>query len=467
MPRETIYKIIISLLILALLGAVIFIIAIVTQDIVVLEKGERPKKIIEIDNAHITGRQDGKKIWEIWANHAWSPLGERVTNFEDITNGLVFQKDRLLIRNVRASKIKVYRSTDDMEMFGSPTLEAEVNLWESRPNQFASLETEYLKYKHNKEQTQLLRKIKIQDKDEIILANRIVIDNKKNTAKISGNLKYQRKNLILRGEPLLADLEKETISIDSGFRAVISPEAGDTQTDKTNVSGKRLKYFIKDDVVDMKKGIHIQQGKRWIKGDKAVFLNAEKELIIEENVDSLLEEDTYLKSKYLSVSTENKDAIAEFNVTVNQPGKLAFGNAGKYEDKTKTLTLSGNVKAVFEKGRDLIDEKTAKKITHSEAKKALKEKTLLFTDTLAISTENKNAYAKNNVKVSQKGQTAKADSAEYDDEKKTITLTDNVYILKESTNEWIKTEKVVVDVENEVFEAQGRVQTEFILKKQE
>jgi lipopolysaccharide assembly outer membrane protein LptD (OstA) len=463
--KETIYKLVIFFLIIIILAGAVVIIAMVTKDISLLPTGPSAEKIIEIENAHIIGRQEGNKIWEIWAKHAWSPSGERVTNFENITNGQVYQKKRLMIRSIRASKINVYRATDDLEMQGTPTLEAEVNLWESRPNNFASMEAQYLKYERVPQQTRIQQNIKIRDREEIITAENIEINNQDNTAVISGNLEYRKKNLSLRGEPLKADLNLENIKLENGFWALITPEKDEGKVEKTNLSGKYLEYFIKDDVVEMKEGIFILQGERWVKGEKALFTNEDKNLKIEGGVDSRLEEDTYLKCGRLTLSSEDKNAAAEDSVEVNQPGKLASGERAEFKDKTKTLTLSNNVKCVFEKGRDLIDQETARKLTHSEAKAALEEKTVLSADSLAISTENKNAKAKTKVLVSQKGKTAKADGADYDDQKKTITLSQNVYLLKETTGEWIKTGKVIVSVEDETFKAQGGVETEFILKK--
>jgi len=98
-------------------------------------------------------------------------------------------------------------------------------------------------------------------------------------------------------------------------------------------------------------------------------------------------------------------------------------------------------------------------LKNPEARKFLKEKTVLYADRLDLSTKTSNAKAYGSVLVVQNEKEAKADMAIYDDKEETMVLTGNVYLKKK--DDWVKAEKVLVSVRNETFEAVGSVEAEF------
>jgi len=151
------------------------------------------------------------------------------------------------------------------------------------------------------------------------------------------------------------------------------------------------------------------------------------------------------------------------SIEVTQKNKTAVANNAAYDDKSKTVVLSSNVKAVIVKLKDIIREKSAEKVKGEEAKGALQEKTVITCNSLRLSTENGDCTAYGKVLVSQKDKEAKSDEAVYSEDSENIVLKGNVYMKRK--NDWVKANKVIVSVDKETFEAIGAVETIFKVKK--
>lgn len=151
------------------------------------------------------------------------------------------------------------------------------------------------------------------------------------------------------------------------------------------------------------------------------------------------------------------------SIEVTQKNKSAVSDKADYDDNTKNIVLSSNVKATIKKLKNLIKDKSANKIKEEETKKALQEMTLITCDRLVLSTEKGDCNAYGNVLVFQKEKEAKADEAFYQEDSENIVLTGNVYMKRK--NDWVKANKVIVSVDKETFEAIGEVETTFKVNK--
>ncbi len=151
------------------------------------------------------------------------------------------------------------------------------------------------------------------------------------------------------------------------------------------------------------------------------------------------------------------------SIEVIQKNKTVFSDKAIYYDDHGSIVLSSNVKAVIKKLKNIIKKKSSEKIKGEEAKKTLQETTVINCDKLTVSTDNGDCTASGNVLVTQKEQEAKADNAVYTEKGENIVMTGNVYMKRKDA--WVKANKVIVHVENGIFEAKGQVETEFTVKK--
>jgi len=151
------------------------------------------------------------------------------------------------------------------------------------------------------------------------------------------------------------------------------------------------------------------------------------------------------------------------SIEVKQKNKTAVSDNATYDDLSKTIVLSSNVRTVIEKLKNIMKEKSAEKVKGEEAKKALQERTIITCNRLRLSTENGDCTAYGKVLVSQKDKEAKSDEAVYSEDSENIVLKGNVYMKRK--NDWVKANKVIISVDKETFEAVGAVETIFKVKK--
>ncbi len=335
-----------------------------------------PEKIIILKNTTFAGFEEGKKVFEIFAEEGWIGRAQDSTTFENVKNGKVYKEDSLFVKNLTARRIRTYRYTKDIEIFSKGEeereglLKADINLSllgkGGKKARFASFSADHLKYNPINGKSFFDGDIVIRDRKLTISGEKMEIDSVEGTGFLEGNLCLKAKD--------------------------------------ASLSGGTMKMCFRGDI-----------------------------------------------------------ATIESRVALGARGKAATGERAIYSGKEETITLKDNVKAIFEKGEKLITLEKASYLKNPEAKIALSEATILTGDELKIPLEKKDAYAKGNVIVEQKGRIAKANNAEYISKDDIIVLTGNVY-LKQG-DDWLKTQKVIVSVKNETFEALGGIEAEFKLRR--
>lgn len=229
-----------------------------------------------------------------------------------------------------------------------------------------------------------------------------------------------------------------------------------------SISANKLKYDPSKKKTILTGNVVLKEKDISIYSKKADIDHEDKVAILSGNL-ALKRDDLEILGDYLKAETSPDRYIIEGNVSVLQPGKVALGENAVYLGEEEIITLSGKAQLILEKGKALLKEEGVKEMKSPEAKEALEEKTVLECNELELLTDPDDAIAKGDVLVTQKDKTAKADYAKYLDSEDKIILTGNVFMKRES--DWIKTEKIIISIEDETFEAFGKVETEFKLKK--
>ena len=367
---------------------------------------ERIEKIAEFQNTRVAGHKEGKKVWVFYAKQGWMDRGKTTTHLRDVEKGMLYKNGDLIVRNLRAPRIKAFRHSEIIEAYGESTdkykLSAQIAFTpkkKGKKREFANLNADFLRYNPNTEKSEIERNIKVVEKEVTLYAQKMLVDHDKETADLEKDIKVVRSDINLTCQKLHYDSNQEKLNAWGKVRSKIkgSPEA------YVNASSMDLFADDKKDV-NIKGDLRITQGKKASVADQAIY-NKEK-------------------------------------------GKLV---------------LTGNVHSIIEKGEALLKEDTARKLRSKEAKELLGDKTLLDADKLVMYTENGNADAYGNVYVTQKGREAKAERAAYSEETEIITLTGDVFMKKEK--QWVKCQSVDISVKDETFEAFGEVESEFKIKK--
>lgn len=371
------------------------------------------EKSAEFKSVYVTGRKEGKKSWEFFAESGWSTKDQEMTYLTNVSRGNIYKDGELIVKNLVAKRAKAYRTTNVVESFGkeegSPESQSKLLAYidlgrvsDKEKVEWIKLIADYLKYYEKEKKSEASGKVKVVKKDSQIFAEKIYIDHEKKIAN------------------------------------------------------------IKEDVILLRK-----DGK--LSADEIEYLGEEEKLIAKGKVNFKISEKnkretltTKLKCEKASFFTDSeKDLSAEGSLEVIQKHKMSVAQAGTYIPKKKELILTDGVTSVIEKAGAILKEETAKKLSNPDVKNILKEKTILRCRKLTLSTFSGNGEAVGSVEVFQKGREAKADFGKYNDQEEILILTGNAFLKKEK--DWVKCKEVVVSVRDETFEAKGQVEAEFKL----
>lgn len=362
------------------------------------------EKILEFKQAFIGGHEEGKKVWSFYAEKGWSNKQKDYTYLEGVSQGQFYnKKGELLVRNLKAPRVKAQRYSKVVEAYGLPShqLTADISFSKvSGRRKYADLLTDYLKYNPNRKLSELKGHIRLKDPKLTLNCDEMEIDHDKGIAYLKDNINIRRKDLSLTSRELIYFSDEERLSAAGSVEARIKSEPKPSR-----VLADRVTFF----------------------------------------------------------ADEKKDFSAVGNILVFQGSKTAVADQALYSQPKNKLVLKGRVKTVIEKARAILKADTAKKLKSEEGRKLLKEKTVLTSDMLEMSTKSGDAVAEGSVVVTQKGREGKAEQAVYNDKSEDITLTGNVFLKKQK--EWIKCRSILVSVKDETFEAVGSVEAEFKLKK--
>lgn len=371
---------------------------------------EKTEKIAEFKETRVSGRKEGKKVWEFYAQEGWTTKDREITYLSKIRQGEIYKGGKVVVHKLTAPYGKAYRHSENIEVFGLPEgqkegpsqLKAYLALGrfsqtrKEEQDEWTKLVANSLKYFPAEKRSFMEGNVELHKKDSIIYAEKIIVDHERKIADITGKIKIKRK--------------------DGVFHADSTQYTSDDE--RLEASGN----------VDL----NIVDGalKTRIKSDRASFF-----------------------------TNMAQDMSIAGNLEVAQGKKIAVAEEGIYSQKRKELAMKGKVRAIFEKARAILKDETVKKLGNPEARKILKEKTVLTSEALVFSTHTGDATASGSVFVSQKGREAKADEAVYDEKNETLTLSGNVSLKKEE--DWVSSRKVIVSIRDETFEAIGAVEAKF------
>jgi lipopolysaccharide export system protein LptA len=364
-----------------------------------------PERLIEFTHPHVVGRCGMQKDWELTAQSGWSTKNQNTTTLTGITNGIVFEKNVPTIRKLFAKEVKISRVSDRVEATGSP-LWAEIDLHRAtqqkpnRPPKYAKLSAAQIKYNNRDKLSEVFDGVRIIDGKITIRADYMKVNHRDKTAVINKNVWATKGQLTLFCNEMQARPADEEYNADGNVRIILD-------------NGKEITR---------------------ITADRAIFKQKGQELV----------------EIYGSVK-------------IIHPRRIAAADAALYNEKSKEMTLHGNIKTVFEKAETYLTPKTLSKLDNPDARKILKGQIYLTSKEMTIFTESDDALASGEVLVTQNAQEAKADTALYKDQEEKIYLSGNASLKKE--NKWIGADKVSISIPDEVFEAVGGVRTRFILKK--
>jgi len=220
---------------------------------------------------------------------------------------------------------------------------------------------------------------------------------------------------------------------------IASGESSSGKTRFVTLIADEMKYNKDSEIAQAKGNVRIFEKDFEIRGSKMEIKGKSNKALISGGV-RIAKEKTKITGNNMDADLSGQTYIISGNAALSQEDKLVSGETAFLDEEKGTVRLENNV-------RFFIKEENA----------------ILSCDAIDLSTENENGEASGSVLITQKEKRAKSDRAVYTSDSETVVMTGNVYIEREG--EWIKTEKVIVSLKDESFEAVGRVEAEFKIKK--
>ena len=294
------------------------------------------------------------------------------------------------------------------------------------------------------------------EKKSRIVADEIRDDKKANQAYAFGHVKIKQEDVEIKAERARYDMLKKISTIDVPVEVLQKPK----NQPQTTLTGKSLVMM------------HAQ---------KKVLVNGDVKLVRQGNPNAqapdpsrkeklktaFKKEDTVITGDRMEYWTDKKDAKFIGKVIVLQKEKKAEGDECFLDNARGTITLTGKVKLTQIKGdwlvrEGLVDDSTPDK----DRDEAIENQSTVDCDKLVIDQKTNNALATGKlVTIKQKNKTAISKKTFYEDKAQTTTLTEDVYVKREDTGEWMKAQRAVFHHDKDRFEAYGtpkaRVETEF------
>lgn len=349
---------------------------------------EKTDKLAEFYGTRVMGRKDGHKLWEFTAEKGWTLKNQDSSQLINVKNGQVYnKKGYLVVASLVAPRAIVNPRTEIIEAFGQPEgvmnkpskLKAVVDLgkFSSKKKQdWTTIIADYIIYRAQQSNSEMTGHALLIKKDTRLLADAIGIDHEKKIARISGHLRLQRQDGLLKA--MFADYYSENEKLD--VYGSVTFEVKDKGSKATSIRcGRAILYNDPNLDVELFGGVEAVQGKKlslarngiYSRKGKKLFLFGETKTIIEKaqalvrretaqkiHDAEFLRAKTYITSDSIEFSTRSGNARAAGNVVVTQKGKEAKAEAAYYDDKREILTMKGSVQ--MKKGADWL---SCKKIT--------------------------------------------------------------------------------------------------------
>ena len=178
---------------------------------------------------------------------------------------------------------------------------------------------------------------------------------------------------------------------------------------------------------------------------------------------ALSKDETTITAARIVFRWDTNEAEAEGHVVVRQPDKTGWADRMVYSEASNTLTLTGNVIVEQLSGDWLVREGVATAPRDPQQQQALRSTTRLTCNRLTMTLKERDIVAEGLVKVTQKDRWATGDRATYTEATRVLVVTGTVR-MQETDGRRLQADRVIISLADETFEADGNVQTDFVIR---
>lgn len=178
---------------------------------------------------------------------------------------------------------------------------------------------------------------------------------------------------------------------------------------------------------------------------------------------ALAREETTVTAGRIVFRWDVTEAEAEDRVVVKQRDKTAWADRMTYSEPSNRLIMTGRVVLEQLSGEWLVREGLAAPPRDERDRAALASVTRLTSTRLTMTLRERDIVAEGPLTVTQKDRSASGDHGTYTAATRLLVVTGNVR-LQEANGQRLRADRVVISLVDETFEAEGNVQTEFVIR---
>ncbi|MBU0671782.1 MAG: hypothetical protein KJ732_02000, partial [Candidatus Margulisbacteria bacterium] len=82
---------------------------------------KKTEKIAEFKDTRVSGRKEGKKVWEFFAKEGWTTNNQEINYLNNVSKGNMYIDGQLVVADLSAPRAKAFRRSDIVETFGPLT----------------------------------------------------------------------------------------------------------------------------------------------------------------------------------------------------------------------------------------------------------------------------------------------------------------------------------------------------------
>jgi lipopolysaccharide export system protein LptA len=178
---------------------------------------------------------------------------------------------------------------------------------------------------------------------------------------------------------------------------------------------------------------------------------------------ALAKDETTITAARIVFRWDANEGEAEDHVVIRQKDRTAWADRLAYSEPANRIVLTGHVILEQQSGEWLVREGVTTPPTDPTERAALASITRMTCTKLTMAIRERDVVAEGPVTVTQKDRSASGDQGTYTEATRLLVLSGNVR-MQEADGRQLRADRVVISLVEETFEAEGDVQTEFVIR---
>jgi len=283
-------------------------------------------------------------------------------------------------------------------------------------------------------------RVTILQKEMRLTAASVRYEIRTEVADASGGVVVVHKDATIKAPQMRFDLREGVTTATGGVEVV---QGGGTLT------AASVQYLARTGDVSADGGVKMVREGSTLAGRRLLANLTTKRADVRDDVTlvrALAREETTVTAARIVFRWDTNEAEAEGHVVVRQQDRTGWADRMLYSEASNRLILTGNV--IVEQLSEQQAPRSTTRVTCNRLTMTLKERDL---------------EAEGSVKVTQKDRWATGDGATYTEATRLLIVTGGVR-MQESDGRRLQADRVVISLVDETFEAEGNVQTDFIIR---